>query len=335
MNFTSAVKKPANCFIVILALGVPSTVFSVRSAAQISEVRVNISPLWRERDPASLNVVEGAVGKRAPKGKFTFLKEDRSGTSAKFDVKDADGTEWRVKMGEEARAEVAATRLVWAAGYLTDEDYFAAEIQVEGMPHLERGNDQVLPGGILRGVRLERRIPGQKKKAEWDWFDNPFIATREFSGLRIMMALINNWDLKQVNNAVYVEKNGEVRYVVADLGASFGRTGNPLTRSKSNWADYQETKFIEKIMPESVNFVLKSRPFILTAIDVPNYRTRTRMESIAKDIPRAHARWLGQLLSRLSEEQIADCFRAAGYPPEGVAGFTSAVRARIAELNQL
>ena len=40
------------------------------------------------------------------------------------------------------------------------------------------------------------------------------------------MALINNWDLKEVNNAIYEEKGEGPRYVVSDLGATFGETGN-------------------------------------------------------------------------------------------------------------
>ena len=65
--------------------------------------------------------------------------------------------------------------------------------------------------------------------------------------------------------------------------------------------------------PDFIDFVLHSRPFFLSAVNVPNYRDRTRMEQITKHIPRADARWLGHRLSMLSEEQIRDGFRAAGY----------------------
>ena len=78
-----------------------------------------------------------------------------------------------------------------------------------------------------------------------------------------MMALINNWDLKEINNEI-LDEGGEPRYEVADLGASFGRTGNPFGRSKGVMKDYAKTKFIEKVTPESVDFVMHSRPFFLT-----------------------------------------------------------------------
>ena len=43
----------------------------------------------------------------------------------------------------------------------------------------------------------------------------------------------------------------------------------------------------------------------------------------------------GQLLGQLSDEQIRDCFRAAGYSPEEVEGFAKVVKERIADLNRL
>ena len=39
------------------------------------------------------------------------------------------------------------------------------------------------------------------------------------------------------------------------------------------------------------------------------------MEKITRHIPRADAKWLGQRLSLLTDDQIRDGFRAAGYAP--------------------
>jgi len=144
------------------------------------------------------------------------------------------------------------------------------------------------------------------------------------------MALINNWDLKGVNNAVYADKGTRRRYVVSDLGASFGETGITINRSKSNLEDSMGTTFIQKATPECVDFFLSTRPFFPTVVDVPNYVARTKMQDVAKHIPRTHAKWLGQLLRQLSAEQIRDCFRAAGYSPEEVEGLSKMVQGRIA-----
>ena len=291
--------------------------------------------LWRDRgDVAALNLLYGAGGKEhQPAGKFTFVQEDKQGSSPKFEVVDEQGVTWKVKLGEETKSETAASRLVWAAGYFTDEDYYLPELRVEKMVKLARGKELVSEDGVIHGARLERKVPGQKKAGNWSWFKNPFVGTKEMNGLRVMMALINNWDLKEVNNAIYEQKGGGSRYVVSDLGATFGETGNTIIRSKSNPDDYSESKFIQKVTAKHVDFVLSSRPLFITAFDVPNYSTRTHMQDIVKDIPVADAKWLGKLLAPLSDEQIRDCFRAAGYSPEDVESNAAMVKERIRALN--
>ena len=324
---------------IALVVSLPVLAEQVRAKHSTAAVRTRVSPaaLWRDRgDIESLNLLYGPGGKEhQPSGTFTFVKEDKQGTAPKFEIVDSQGVHWKAKLGEETKSETAATRLVWAAGYFTDEDYYLPQIRVRKMPKLSRGHQFVSAGGVVRGVRLERKLKGQKKSGNWSWFKNPLVGTKELDGLRIMMALVNNWDLKEVNNAIYEEKGQGRRYVVSDLGATFGETGNSITRSKSNLEDYAGTPFIQKVTPEHVDFFMSSRPFFLTAVDVPNYVTRTKMQDIAKHVPRTHAKWMGRLLGQLSAEQIRDCFRAAGYSPEEVAGFAKAVQGRIADLNKI
>ena len=294
--------------------------------------------IWR--DPggiASLNLLYGAGGKENapdPNAKFTFVEEDTQSSNPKFDVKDDRGVKWKVKLGQETQAETAATRLLWAAGYFVDEDYYVAKLKVAGMPKLHHGEDFVSAGGTVHGARLERKPKDVKKLGNWDWFGNPFLGKREMNGLKVMMSLLNNWDLKEINNSIY-EMDGERRYLVTDLGATFGNTGNTLKRSKGSPKDYAGSKFIRNATPNFIDFVLHSRPFFLMAINVPYYRERTRMEKITKHVPRADAKWLGGKLSMLSEEQIRDCFRAAGYAPEEIDIYTKVVRKRITQLNAL
>jgi len=293
--------------------------------------------LWQDRgDITSLNLLDGPGGKEhRPAGKFTFIKEDKQGGSPKFEVVDEQGVHWKAKLGTEAQSETVATRLVWAAGYFTDEDYYLPELRVEKMPKLSRGREFISDDGVVRSVRLERSVKGQKKNGTWSWFKNPFVGTKELSGLKIMMALINNWDLKEVNNVIYYDAKGEnIRYVVSDLGATFGETGNAITRSKSNPGDYIDSKFIDKVTPEHVDFVLKSRPLVLSAVNPRYYASRTHMQDIVKDIPVADAKWLGKLLEPLTDEQLRDCFRAAGYSPEDVEGYAAMVKERIRDLNR-
>src|SRR6185295_8345199 len=180
-------------------------------------------------------------------------------------VVDQQGGHWIAKLGDEAKSETAATRLVWAAGYFTDEAYYLPEMRVEQMQKLARGAEFVSKDGIVQGVRLEPIRDEVKRIGNWSWSDNPFVATKELNGLRVMMALINNWDLKSANNSIY-SVYGHTFYVVSDLGASFGKTGGIGSRTKSRLEDYAASKFIDDEDLEAVDLTIKSRPFFLLAV---------------------------------------------------------------------
>lgn len=297
-----------------------------------------VESIWLDPGPvATLDLIIG-VGDKAhvpsPAGRFTFAGEDDSATSPKFDVTDAQGVVWKVKLGDESKPETAATRFLWAAGYLVDEVYYLETMTVTDLPELQRGREFVSPGGAVRGARLERRRPHETKSGDWDWFENPFVGTKELNGLRVMMSLLNSWDLKKINNAIYVV-GGERQYMVSDLGGTFGKTGDALTRTKGVPKDYDESKFIDKVMPDAIDFVLHSRPHFLGVVDVANYRERTKMEQITKGIPRADVKWLAGRLSLLTDAQIRDGFRAAGFVGADLDTLSRVMRRRIAELGAL
>ena len=267
------------------------------------------------------------------------------GTNPKFDVHDENGVKWKVKMGHEARPETVASRLVWAVGYSANEDYFLPELHVEGMPeHLHRGQQFVGPQGTSHNVRLKRYLEGEKKAGIWKWRYNPFTNTRELNGLRVMMALINNWDTKDVNNAIYYEKHPEGSdgpeniYMVSDLGASFGTTGSQLEaggfRRKSEILQHIPSLCIKVTEPMWTLPHLPC-PMLIDIFYPPDFLRRVHMRWIGRRIPRDDVQWMGQLLAQLSPEQIRDAFRAGGYTPEEVEGFSKVVEGRIAQLNKL
>jgi len=298
----------------------------------------NIGPavLWSNpTDIESRNLFYGPGGPdRAPNGPFKFVKEDPEGTNPKFDVTDRDGVKWKVKMGIEARPETVATRIVWAVGYRSNEDYFLPVMQVTDMPKLKRGWKLVGPNGTVTNVRLKRE--GGKKAGTWKWKQDPFTGTREWNGLRTLMAVINNWDLKDVNNAIYEEK-GERVYMISDLGASFSCTGRcwPRDRAKGDLEKYQRSAFIRRTTAKTVSFATPSRPAFEYAVNPKEYWGRVRLEWIGHEIPRSDAKWLGTLLARLSPQQIRDAFRAAGYSQEDADGFATVLESRIHALTNL
>jgi hypothetical protein len=291
-------------------------------------------------DISARNLIYGQGGKehQPAAGNFEFTKEDMNATSPKFDVKDANGDKWKVKLGDEARPETVATRLVWAVGFHTDEDYFLPAIHVEGMPaRVHRGRQFIDADGTMRNARLERSIPGQKKVGDWKWTDGLYTGTREWNGLRVLMALINNWDLKDVNNSIYSEKDGELIYVVSDLGASFGPTKLDLGHGhdKGDLNKYRHTKFVRKSDHEFVDFTVPGAPSPIMFFDFGEYFARRHMVWIGREIPVEDAKWMASLLARLSDSQIRDAFRAGGYSPAEVDEFAALVEKRIVALNSL
>jgi len=317
-----------------------------KAATDAGEITGSATPvLWREpADIASRNLLYGPGGREhAPPSTFTFESEDMDGTNPKLVIRDESGVKWKLKMGAEARPEPVAANLVWAAGYFANEDYFVPEVTVTNLPsHLRRGQDKVGRGGSIHDVRLKRYLKGEKKMGSWEWRHNPFTGTREFNGLRVMMAVINNWDLKDANNAIYREKHGdgdaqEVVYMISDLGASFGTTGFERSheKAKGNLGSYEKSKFIRKVDGEFVDFDGPSRPSTIVVMNPHEFVSRLNLEWIGRHIPRADAKWMGELLGRLSPEQIRDAFRAGGYSPEDVEGFASVLETRIQDLKRL
>ncbi|HEY9283277.1 MAG TPA: hypothetical protein VIP46_07475 [Pyrinomonadaceae bacterium] len=275
--------------------------------------------LWREHaDVSSLNLLDGPGGAemRPDISKLTFIREETGGYSKKYRVKDAAGRTWVAKIGKEAQSEAAASRLVWAAGYQAEITYLAPSATIEGK-------------GTFENVRFEARPEGYDRLEIWKWAQNPFAGKRELQGLKALMGLLENWDMKDDNNKIiYVPgadgAPGELRYVISDLGATFGKTDSPggvsswlrqVRGTRNEPADFVNDKFITGVEGGKI------------VIDYEGKNSK-----LMRDISVEDARWLGTQLAKLSDEQIADAFRAANYTPDEVKLLAAAVRSRINEL---
>jgi hypothetical protein len=109
----------------------------------------------------------------------------------KITVKDARGETWDVKFDEEVHAEVAANRLVWALGYNVEDHYFVREGVVAGASGLGRAAKHLGPDGAFKDARFRWRNPAAPRtEEEWTLQRNPFVGSRELSGLYILMTMI-------------------------------------------------------------------------------------------------------------------------------------------------
>ena len=269
--------------------------------------------LWRARDVSKLDLAAGPGGAamRPVTRNLRFLKEEKGGWSKKYRVRDSRGREWVAKLGKESQSETAASRLIWAAGYETEITYLVPRVSIPGQ-------------GTFTNVRFEARPKGVKRHGEWVWEDNPFSGTRELDGLKVLMVLVNNWDLKDENNVIVnAAGSDELRYAISDLGATFGKTGGlgplwRLTRSRNDPEDYADSKFIDKVKDGYVDFHF-------TGVN----------KGVVEKVKVEHARWIGERLAALTDGQLASIFRAANYTPQETRLLSRVVRARIEELTHL
>ncbi len=269
--------------------------------------------LWQEpTDLTSRDLFWGTGGEamKPDLSHVTFIKDQKGGHSKKYRVRDGAGREWVAKIGAEAQPETVATRLLWGVGYFTEITYLVPSVTIEGK-------------GTFENVRFEARPKNVKRLDEWGWEDNPFVGTPEFQGLKVMMLLLNNWDIKDINNKILFMRNeatgaNELQYIISDLGATFGKTGSLLTRSRNNPEDFIEAKFIDELKGEYVDFHYSGK-----------------RKDVFRDITREQARWAGKLLSQLTRQQIEDAFRAANYSPEEIQDLADALRGRISELTTI
>lgn len=302
----------------LLVLTLSPTAFALNQEKKKKKAPPAGTPvLWQKPgDVSSRNLLLGPGGERMRPDlrRITFIEEEKGGFSTKYRVRDASGRVWVAKIGKEAQSETASTRLLWAAGYMTEITYLVPRVRIPGK-------------GTFQNVRFEARPHNVERLDEWEWERNPFVGTREFQGLKVMMVLLNNWDTKDENNVILATpgRNGtELRYAISDLGATLGDTGKwPLlwrfTRSRNDPKGYGGDKLIDEIKDDGrVDFEFSGKK-----------------RGIYNDITVEQARWVGQLLARLSDRQIQDAFRAANYTPAQVRVLTSAVRTRINELANL
>jgi hypothetical protein len=222
-----AIPSPRPIVYVVFALGL---LLGIEGCARrFQQVQVlpgaphSIAELWQE--PIDLEQRDlfhgpGGFGLAPVDTVFQFVARDTSGWSPGFDVKDANGVAWSVKLGPEAQSEVVTSRVLWAIGFHQPPTYYVERWSLTGA---EVGSQ---PAG-----RFRPELPSQQVVGEWSWYENPFVGSEPYRGLVVANVLLNSWDWKTSNNKIYElrEPVGGVKrwFVVRDLGASLGRTTYP------------------------------------------------------------------------------------------------------------
>jgi len=324
--FTRKRASKLSALTIILLLGLSQTAFGVQEKSKKKKTIPQGTPvLWQDPGDISqrdLTLGPGGEAMKPDVSNVTFIKDETgNGYSVKYRVRDGAGNIWVAKVGNEAQPEVAAVRLAWAVGYVTEINYLYPCVQIKGATTPRKKVDRCEGDGFAN-VRFEARPKDVKRLDLWSWQKNPFTGTNEFKGLIVLMGLLNNWDLKDENNKILLVsgENGEneLRYIISDLGATFGKTGGAITHSRNEPEKYVKTKFVEGVEAGKVKFAYSGKN-----------------SGLFHDITVEQAKWIGDLLSRLSDEQLSDAFKAANFDEQEIQILTEAVRARINQLVNL
>jgi hypothetical protein len=273
-----------------------------------------MAEFWVEpADIAARDLFWGPGGREhapRPDGRWEFVERDNKpwGYSPGFDVKDERGIEWSVKQGKEAQSEIVASRLFWALGYHQPPTYYVRQWTMSGEKW----------AGPKDAARFRPNLPGMKRNGDWAWHEGPFTGTQPWRGALVMMAMLNNSDLKASQNTIYEldPPRGGVRrwYVMRDVGQAFGATGM-IWPERNDIETFEKEKFIEGLREDGT--------------------VRFNYSGLHKELFRvlrpADVRWTAERLSRLSDGQWEDAFRAAEYPPALAQRFIRRMKEKIAE----
>lgn len=271
--------------------------------------------LWVEpSDVESQDLFAGPWGEEhAPDadGVFKLVERKHAGVNLGLTVKDAKGREWSVKqpfpggLDPEGPVEVTLSRLLSAIGYHQPPIYYvpAFKLKDDFGTHVEVGG------------RFRLKDKSLKDAGSWKWEANPFVGTKPFEGLIVLLMMFNSTDLKNQNNTLYERRDGDLVqqwYVARDLGAALGDV-HPWAPRKGQPEAFEQMPFILGVNNGFVQFAYDGW-----------------YHNLVKDrITPADVVWASALLGRLSEKQFQDAFRAGGYDPDVANRFIAKLREKI------
>lgn len=272
--------------------------------AKASRTPSSVAGLWEPPVRlASRDLYYGPWGaERAPDpdAVYTFVAPKKGGINPGMSVRDPRGRTWKVKQppttgrNAEGPIEVVLSRVLSAVGYHQPPVYFLPSFTLE-----ENHRTRRALGGRFRLEHTSLRDLG-----EWKWMENPFVDTRPYKGLLVILLMFNSSDLKDSNNTLYEytppsEDRVERWFVVRDLGTALGSTAK-LAPVRGDPAVFERLGFIKRIENGFVEFEYDGR----------------HQELVDHRITPDEVQWASRLLAALTLEQWQDAFRAGGYSTE-------------------
>jgi len=281
----------------------------------------DIAELWQ--DPVDLserdlfNGPGGAELAPPPNGTYEFVAFKTTGTNPGYDVRDATGRLWSVKLGIEAQSEVTASRILWAMGFPQPATYFVEQFTLTGAD-----------AGVKSHARFRTDLPQWRSAAEWSWQENPFTDTPQFRGLIVAQLVLNNWDLKTSNNRIYEATDAAAvprrQFIVRDVGSSLGKSRQfrlfamlgtrGAQGSKNNVDDFEQQGFIEKVEGNKVRF---------------DYRGMN--QPLVDSVTVADVIWACEQMAKIPDGQWQSAFKAGWYPPDHTDRYIRKIKEKLAQ----
>jgi hypothetical protein len=310
----SALSPVVRALLAILILS-SSSCSPIMATVSPSVAEARMAELWDAKTdvPAGDGFYGPWGSKHAPEPQATyeFVKPKTSGVNPGMTVRDPHGRTWHVKQGVEGPVEVVCSRVLSLLGYHQPPVYFLPQFTLH-----DSSGTRTEAGGRFR---LQDKL--LKDEGEWSWQQNPFVGTKPYQGLLVVLMMLNSSDLKNSNNTLYElaePHDGAAQwYVVRDLGTALGETGR-LNPTRSDPDLFERTGFIKTVKGGFVEF------------DYHGLHQGLFKDRIAPD----DVRWADRLLQKVSDEQLHEAFRAGGYE-RGVADrFIRRLRAKAREVDE-
>ena len=281
-----------------------------------------MTELWqRPADLSDRDLFYGPWGpERAPnpQATYTFIEKKQHGTNPGMTVKDSDGREWHIKQppdneqGAEGPIEVVVSRVLSAVGYHQPPVYFMPVVKVT-----DASGTHDVAGG-----RFRLHLDSMQNAGTWSWQQNPFVGTKPYQGLLVILMMFGSSDLKNDNNTLYAVRTSsdamERWYVVRDLGTALGETAR-LFPKRGDPDIFARHAFITGVKGGFVEFSYHG----------------WHQELVHGRITPDDVAWATELLAGLSRRQWNDAFRAGGYDPAAANRFIDALAGRIAQGEKL
>ena len=260
--------------------------------------QVALLELWSEpKDIADRDLLRGASREAEAPSKsevYTVMALDKTGFSRGYDVKGPDGREWDIKVGKEVQPEIVLSRILWALGYHQPQTYYVTGWQLAGILGI-RGRAGALPPQS-----------DHESEGEWAWRENPFAGTRPLQGLVADQPpaeqLTTSKRATTASIACAMPKRSR------SVDTSF-RISAPRSESRADFPYVRGTRNdIDDY--EDLNLI-RSAQWLRVQLDY-----RGSHADILERLSAADVIWACELMNRLSDAQLDDAFKAAGYPPD-------------------